>query len=339
MNGYERINAAIQGLKPDKIPVMLHNFMVAAKEYGITMQQFRDNPKLASEAFIKSVETYKVDGVLVDMDTVTLAGACGVKIDFPITEPARSGKGMIDSYSEINKLQKVNIANYRYVNNWLETVRLVKEHFGNEIYVRGNCDQAPFSLAALLRGLDNWMTDFCMTEEYKIRELLELCTTITLQFIRLMKETGCDMVSNGDSTSGSDLVPVEIHENFAKPYTTRIVEQTHKLELPYLLHICGNTESILEPMIDTGADALELDYKTDAAVANRTMRDKTTFFGNIDPSGILAIGTPGQVRKKTEELLIIFQNNNRFVLNSGCAIPSITPRENIKAMIETARSF
>jgi uroporphyrinogen decarboxylase len=90
MNGYQRIVAALKGERPDKIPVMLHNFMVAAEELNISMGRFRESPTLIAEAFIHSVEKYGLDGVLVDIDTVTLAGSVGVPVDFPEHEPARS---------------------------------------------------------------------------------------------------------------------------------------------------------------------------------------------------------------------------------------------------------
>ena len=48
MNGYERITAALKGDKPDKVPVMLHNFMMAAREHGITMEQYREQPEADS---------------------------------------------------------------------------------------------------------------------------------------------------------------------------------------------------------------------------------------------------------------------------------------------------
>jgi uroporphyrinogen decarboxylase len=69
------------------------------------------------------------------------------------------------------------------------------------------------------------------------------------------------------------------------------------------------------------------------------MRDRAVFIGNIDPSGVLALGTPAMVEQKTRELLSIFSDTPRFILNAGCAIPPITPSENLKAMISTARGF
>ncbi|GAB1452807.1 hypothetical protein MASR2M47_28630 [Draconibacterium sp.] len=105
MNGYERIKAALAGKETDEIPVMLHNFMMVAKEAGITMTQYREDPKAIANAFIQSIEKYKYDGILVDIDTVTLAGACGVKIDFPEKEPARSHGGFMHSYDMLPNLK------------------------------------------------------------------------------------------------------------------------------------------------------------------------------------------------------------------------------------------
>ena len=92
-------------------------------------------------------------------------------------------------------------------------------------------------------------------------------------------------------------------------------------------------------MLETGADGLELDYRTDAALAHQKMKDRAVFIGNIDPSGVLALGSPALVEQKTRELLNVFADTPRFILNAGCAIPPITPPENLRAMISTARSF
>ena len=339
MNGYERIQAALNNEPTDKIPVMLHNFMMAASEIGVTMHRFRENPKTMAETFIRSVEKYQFDGVLVDLDTVTLAGAVGVPIDFPEKEPARSAKGNLAVLSEVKNLKDVNIENYRYIQNWLEAVRLIKAHFKNDIFVRGNCDQAPFSLASMMRGSQNWMLDLVMEEPVLISELLEYCTGVSCRFIDLMAETGCDMVSNGDSPAGPEMISPEMYEIFALPYEKILVETAHKHNLPYTLHICGNTEAILKQMCDTGADAFELDYKTDTKKTYEVLHDTTCFIGNIDPSGVLALGTPAVVKAKTTELLDVFSNTNRFILNAGCALPASTPSENIKMLMDTARNY
>lgn len=339
MNGYERIQAALKGKPADKVPVMLHNFMLAAEEAGFNMEQFRNNPKVIADSFIRSVEKYHHDGILVDIDTVTLAGAVGVPVDFPAEAPARTHLGKLANMEQVRDLKPVKIENYKYIQVWLESVRLLKEHFKGEIFIRGNCDQDPFSLASMVRGIEDWMADLILAEEQLVFDLLEYCTEATGQFIRLMAQTGADMVSNGDSPAGPDLISPEMYERFALPFEKKIVDVAHSLGLPYTLHICGNTEAILDKMLLTGADAFELDYKTNAQKVFDAFHEKAALIGNIDPSGVLALGSADQVRNKTLELLEIYGGTNRFVLNAGCAIPPSTPSINMKTMIDTARSY
>lgn len=339
MNGYERISAVLKDEKPDRIPVMLHNFMLAAREHNVSMAQYRDDPALIAECFIASMDKYQYDGILIDIDTVTLAGAVGVPVDFPTDDPARSHEGNIKDLNDVFDLKPVKIENYRYVQNCLEAVRILKAHYKNEIFIRGNCDQAPFSLASMMRGAQTWMLDLMMGTEEQIECLLEYCFDAGSQFIKLMTETGCDMVSNGDSPAGPEMISADMYVRYALPYEKRLTETAHNLGVRYALHICGNTDVILDKMIETGADAIDLDYKTDIRKIYNTFHNTTTLIGTIDPSGVLALGTPEDVREKALELLDLYKDSNRFILNAGCAIPPTTPSENIRTMIETARNF
>ena len=339
MNGFERINAALKGEKPDKTPIMLHNFMMAAREHGVTMEQYRNSPTVIAETFIAAVEKYQYDGILIDIDTVTLAGAVGVPVDFPDDDPARTNIGNVTNLEDVIHLKPARVEDYKYIQIWLEAVRLLKEYYKDEIYIRGNCDQAPFSLASMMRGAQNWMLDLMIGTDDQLELLLEYCTNASSQFIKLMAQTGCDMVSNGDSPAGPEMISPEMYLKYAAPYEKKIVEVAHQAGVAYTLHICGNTDVILEHMVLTGADAFELDYKTDIAKIFNTIHNTNTFIGNIDPSAILALGTPDSVQRKTLELLSIYKNSNRFILNAGCAIPPNTPSENLKMMIDTARNF
>jgi uroporphyrinogen decarboxylase len=340
MNGYQRVIAALQGKEPDTVPVMLHNFMMAAREAGLTMEQFRSDPNQMARAFIEAVEKYEFDGIMIDVDTVTLAGAAGVPIDFPADQPAQAAGVRIQSLEEVNDLTPVDIRTYRGVQIWLEAVSILQHHFSDDIFIRGNCDQSPFTLASLIRGLEPWMLDLANSDNHElVHKLLEYSTGITLQFIQLMSETGAHMTSNGDSVAGPELISPAMFRAFALPYEKKIADRSHALGLPYFLHICGNTSRIIDEMLETGSDGLELDYRTDAAMAHAKMKDRAVFIGNIDPSGVLALGSPQLVEEKTRELLNIFTDTPRFILNAGCAIPPITPPENLRAMINAARSF
>ncbi len=340
MNGYQRIMAALHGQPTDGVPIMLHNFMPAAREAGYSMQAYRSDPRAIADTFIRAVETYRYDGIVVDVDTATLAEAVGVPVDLPEHEPARCRAGCIDSLPAVPDLPPPDIAACPRVQIWLEAVQLLRDHFGDEILIRGNADQAPFSLASMMRSPATWMMDL-LDEPNRpyVFQLLEYCTQATCAFVRLMSEFGAHMTSNGDSPAGPAMISPEMYRTFALPYEQQVVTLAHQLSLPYILHICGNTQSILADMVATGADGLEIDYKTDLKAAREALRERATFVGNIDPSGVLARGTIQQVERATTALLRQFCDTPRFILNAGCALPATTPPENIHAMIRAARSF
>jgi MtaA/CmuA family methyltransferase len=340
MNGYQRITSALKGEQPDTIPVMLHNFMMAAKEAGYSQAEYRSDPRKIANSFIQSVEKYQYDGILVDIDTVTLAGAVGVPVDLPEHEPARSNKGCLDDLREVDDLGVPDIVKNERIQIWIEAVDILVNYFGKEILVRGNCDQAPFSLASMMRTPAQWMLDLLDPENNeRIHRLLSYCLEAGQQFLRLMAGTGAHMLSNGDSPAGPEMISPEMYREFAKPYETKMAAFARELGLSYILHICGDTGLILEDMVETGADGLELDHKTDALLARDVTRNRCSFVGNIDPSGVLALGDEPTVVRKTKQLLDLFARTPGFILNAGCAIPAETPPENIRAMIKTAREY
>jgi uroporphyrinogen decarboxylase len=338
MNGYQRIQAAFAGERPDRVPVILHNFMMVAREAGHVLSQWRRDPEKIAGSFIQATETYGLDGVMFDLDTATLAGTLGVPVEQPDDEPALTRGAALQSLEEVDELEPVDVGADPRVQVWLEAVRLLVAHFGDEVLIRGNCDQAAFSLASMMRGPVEWMMDLTDPDNReRAKKLLDHCCEAHLQLVRLMAETGAHMASCGDSPAGPSLVSPRMYREFAQPWERRIVEEAHRLGLPYVIHICGRTEPILDDMLETGADGFDLDYQTDARVAHEKLKDEAVFVGNLDPSEVIARGTPELVEEKSRELVEIFADTPRFVLNAGCAIPADTPPENIRAMLRGAR--
>ncbi len=335
MNGYERIKAALEGTMPDRRPVMLHNFMVATREAGYTMKQYREDPEIAADCHIRFVEKYGVDGILFDVDTALMACSVGVPVDYPEDEPARTHEIYLNSLDEIDKLHEFDIASNPRIQHSIETIKILKKYFKNEVFVRGNCDQAPFSLACSMRTPAYFMMDLMMEEEKAIR-LIEYTTDMCTRFIRLMAEAGADMVSNGDSPAGPSMISPDMYERFAFPYEQRMLEEAHLQGVPYLLHICGNTDRILQSLATMNLDAVELDYKTQVESICKFLGNHTTLFGTVDPSGVMALGTTDDVRRETQKILDIYSGNPRLVIGAGCAIPPIAPEENIRTIIQTA---
>jgi len=57
-----------------------------------------------------------------------------------------------------------------------------------------------------------------------------------------------------------------------------------------------------------------------------------TFTGNIDPAGVLKIGTIKQAESTTNALLEVFADTPSFILKAAWAIPQGTPPVNLETM-------
>ena len=340
MNGYERIRAVLKGEKPDKVPLMLHCFMPAAAEAGITMEEYRNSAKNMSQAHLRFARKYDLDGILLDVDTALAAGAIGAKVDFPVDAPARviepaarEARKLLDLLSpeKLHKDDRIKIL--------LEAVNILKEEVGGEIFIRGNCDQMAFSLAMLCYGMEDFLADLLDEEQEElILSLIDRALFVHLEFHRMMVEAGADITSFGDSSCGPDLISRELFLKYSLPFHQKLKKGLDILGIDTICHICGNLDSIIQDLAALGYAGLEIDYKTDIKRAANIMKNKSVAFGPIDPSGMFYFGSPDSIKKETLRVLDFFAGRG-IVLGAGCAIPGGAPEANIRSFVDTARSY
>jgi uroporphyrinogen decarboxylase len=154
MNGKQRIAAALGGNWPDRTPVMLHNFMMASREAGITMRQYREDPRLIARSLGSAAERYGLDCIFIGVDTATLAGAVGVPVAFPEDNPARIRGASLESLQAVRDLEPADISSDARIQVWTGAVAILVNDYGGDLCIWGNCDQSPFSLAGTMRGLE-----------------------------------------------------------------------------------------------------------------------------------------------------------------------------------------
>jgi uroporphyrinogen decarboxylase len=338
MNSLERVNAVIHGKSPDRVPVCLHNFMMAAREAGIHLEKYRADPEAIAKAHLDALEKYGHDCILIDTDTTMLAEAMGAKSECAPDEPGRIVAPAIRSLNEVDRLKVINPYTDGRIPALLEGVRLIARQVGHEVAIRGNADQAAFALACLARGIEDFLMDLAADPENPaIQRLLEICHQGHLAVHRALFKAGAHFTSMGDSLAGPDVCSPRMFDQFARPYERRLVRELAADGIFVVIHICGDTTKVLPYLSQYDFCGFELDYKTDAAKAKSTTGVRHVLFGNVDSSGVLAQGSVDMVREITRELIKVWKPGAHFVLNAGCAIPPTTPGENIRAFIRTAR--
>jgi len=340
MNGSERIHRTLAWQPVDRVPIMLHNFMSAAREAGLTMKLFRNDPNNIARAFVDASLKYGIDGILTDVDTALEAHAMGAKTEFPDDIPAKVTAPISDRIEEvIESVDPAKLKADERIQIYLEAIRLIHRKIGGELFLRGNADQGPFSLAAAVFGLTNMMTamtDESMTE--LLLQLIERCYDVHFQFHLMVWEAGADMTSFGDSMGSPDLISPKMYRKFVAPFQRRLSQDLARHGIQTICHVCGKTDAILEDLAESGFAGCEVDYKTNIPKARQAMHGKSVLFGILDPSGVFCLGSERMIVEATTALLEFFADGG-LVIGAGCALPAETPSENIAAFVETVRTF
>ncbi|MCF6174887.1 MAG: uroporphyrinogen decarboxylase family protein [Victivallaceae bacterium] len=336
MNGRERTLAAVNGDAIDRIPVAQHNFMFAVKHTGLSWKDYAFNPAKAAQALADTAYDFGYDCIIIDFDTCALAEAMGANIVFPENEPARIELDAIRSLSEIAEIPLPDPDKDARLPLWLETTRQLRKIVGDDLAIMARADQGPFGLLFLLRGVQELMFDLFEQNEEVILKTLEHCKNAGVRFAEAQLQCGADITSIGDSAAGESLISPNMYKQFAQPFEKKYKEYLGEGLLS--LHICGKTNNIVEAMVDTGCDILELDHLNNLDHTFKLINKKACVFGNIDPSSILCQGTVKMVEKACEDAILSARKHEaRFVLCPGCMVNHNTPPENIKAMSEIVK--
>jgi len=335
MTSRERTLAAIAGQPHDRVPVAQHNFPFCVRQAGITMDQYRGDPKLAAKVLADAAFTFGYDCIIIDFDTCTLAEALGAELEFPPDGMATVKTPPLESVAQMADLPMPDPTKDGRMPLWLETTRELRSIVGNEKAIMARADQGPFGLLFQLRGHENFMMDILDEDEAQLKQALSKCASIGVEFAKAQLDAGADITSIGDSASGESLISPRHYAELAQPYQKAYKQALGEGLLS--LHICGKTNSIIERMVQTGCDVLELDHENDLALSLETVRSRATIFGNIDPSSVLSQGSEDDVLRACRKVLeVAVPRYSKFVLCPGCVANADVPPENIAAMTKAA---
>lgn len=341
MTRIERVKTVLAGGVPDRIPVMVHNFLVAAREAGVTMAEFRSSADVIAKTFTDASAKYDTDGILVDVDTALLASACGADVMYPENIAAvtadkqpRSIEQVIDDLAHVDLLKSDRIKIYLEAINKMSV--WCNEH---DVFLRANADQGPFSLGCLLVGMNDFLISLVdEDEEENLMNLMEQTSHIALQMHHLCYEAGGHCTSYGNSSEGCSVVSPTVFRKFGKPYEERLHNALNEAGIPTICHICGWTDPILQDFTEVGCHAYEFDSRTSIHKAKEIGFGHYIVSGNVDPA-LFANGTPEQITAASRELLDLYRGQGGLILGAGCALGPNTPSENIHAIVNAAKMY
>lgn len=340
MTSLERCQAVLEGRLPDQLPIVPQCFMYAVETAGMKISDVNKDGRKMAECHILSQEKYGYDGCVIDFDDASIAEAVGAKVIFRDDEPAivDESEPVLRDLRDVYDLEVPDPQKAGRLGEWLEATRYLKEKIGDRVFIMGRADQGPFSIACLLRGTTQFMMDLMMEDKALICDVLEYCRKVSLAFAKAQKDAGAHVTSIGDALAGPNLISPAMYREFALEPERKLTQEVQDYGIPFSIHICGNSSSIIEDMGSTGARILEVDWKMDMAEARAKVPQSTVLMGNVNPSYPLVFGMPFLVDEAVRQVIEKTKGENLFI-SSGCAMGRNTPDANMKAFIAAGRKY
>lgn len=325
MNSYDRMQHRLNGEPVDRPPNFDIFMTYAAHFIGQPLSAYYRDHRVLVEANLAMVEAFGVDIVQAISDPYREAADFGLAVEFPEDGLPLNREPLLAEPGDLLKLAPPDPHSGPRMSDRLAALRSFREQVGGEIPIMGWVEGA-LAEAADLRGVSNLLLDLAMQPDW-VDDLLAVCVEVAVDFARAQIEAGADIIGLGDAIA-SQISPA-MYRRFALPYEKRIFDAVHEMGALCRLHICGNTSHLIDGMVESGADIIDLDWMVDLGAAAATYGDRVSFCGNFDPVAVMLQGTPDDVYQATAAC--VQMAGPRGFSAAGCEIPDQTPEANLQA--------
>lgn len=166
-----------------------------------------------------------------------------------------------------------------------------------------------------------------------------------LRFSRMMAmDVRPDFICVGGSGTLVFQTP-EIFRQLTYPSVKRVIELAGAAGIPTHLHSCGPEAALVKIMAEetdlTIIDPLEVPPMGDCDLADlkKQFGRKLTLKGNLHTTEVMLRGSVDDVITASKKAIDDAAEGGRFILSTGDQCGRDTPDENIRAMVETARTY
>ena len=325
MTGYDRTISFLKGEKVDHPPFHPIIMRWAARYAGVKYRDFCTIPQAKTSAMIRCARDFGIDWVTVMSDPWAEATAFGIEVEYPGDDLPVDKGGHLPDAQAASKMNHYNPLESTRCRNRLAEIRLFKEQVGNELFIVGWVE-GPVAEYVDLRRAANASIDFLL-EPDAAGKAMDIITECAMEFIHLQIKAGAHCIGIGDAFC-SQIGP-ELYDLLAFNRQKKLVDHIHSEGAVAKLHICGNTDTILDGMIKTGADIVDIDHMVPSLGNFAGMLDQQQVFsGKSDPVTIIQDGNYETILQSVRT--DFEQSDGRCIVSAGCEITPGTTVQNMR---------
>jgi len=328
----ERFGLLVIDEKPDRCNIIPLITSHAAHIARIPLSKYYTDGKAMAQAQIIALEEYRHDAINLFSEVGIIAEAMGSIFEYPENDLPLLKTPFL-TQSSLSDIKLPNPQNAKRLPVYLEAIDYAYNAIGDKIPILAYVP-APFTTGMMLSDPNQFLIQ-TIKQPKLITEIMEISLQAAIEFCyHIINAGGLPVLV--DPLASSSVVSPKTYEKFALPYEQRLIDFLHRYDLDIILHICGDTEPILDLFPMTGADLISVD-RVDLSLVLEKLSDKIRIVGNFNTSKI-AFSSPAEIRQQVGEMLKIGKESPKgYIAATGCEIPITTPVENVKAFIESAK--
>ena len=220
------------------------------------------------------------------------------------------------------------------------------DKYKDEYFIIGDVELTMFEMAWHLVGMEKFMIDIAMDENY-VPKLLDKTMNFSLEIGKKLIELGVDAIWTGDDfgAQNSMLISPKMWRNVFKPRYRELYEEFRGINKDVIIihHSDGAVEPILEDMIEIGVDVFNPVQPNVPGHEPKYLKekygDRLSFFGAIDQQRLLPRGTKEEIEKGIKEKIEILGKNGGYMVAPAHIIQSDTSPENVKIFIDSVKKY
>jgi len=328
----ERFGLLVIDEKPDRCNIIPLVTSHAAHVAGMSLRDYYTKGKSMAQAQIIALEQYQHDAINLFSEVGIIAEAMGSIFEYPENDLPLLKTPFL-TQSSLSDIKLPNPQNAKRLPVYLAAIDYAYNAIGDKIPILVYVP-APFTTGMMLSDPNQFLIQ-TIKQPKLITEIMEISLQAAIEFCyHIINAGGLPVLV--DPLASSSVVSPKTYEKFALPYEQRLIDFLHRYDLDIILHICGDTEPILDLFPMTGADLISVD-RVDLSLVLEKLSDKIRIVGNFNTSKI-AFSSPAEIRQQVGEMLKIGKESPKgYIAATGCEIPITTPVENVKAFIESAK--
>jgi len=320
MNGKELFSIMARREVPERIPFIPTIFEHSARVIGKTPSEIAQDEDLIVESQLACYEMYRHDLIAIGVDIYNIEyEALGAKVFFPENEELPSiSETMISGPDDIERLRVPDPEKDGRMPMFLNAVQRVNEKVGSEVIVNGTV-VGPFTLAAIMRGFENFVMDLVMEPEFAYK-LMEFANKVSLAFAESFIKRGVGLSINESWIAPPLLSPAFYAENVVG-YESQLIQAIKKLGQKNVALISGgNTTDIVDDMITTGTSLLLADSECDRQYYKKVCKENNILMRASISSKIVEDGDEREMTRAAGEVIRDCRDYSGFIF--GCGIVS-----------------